>query len=111
MKEELPAVILGSTFFAPSKHRKNGGKHGGSTGEAGGKLGEARSFWGKHAFCRLKILEKTGEAIAPGTLFIILKFGRGELGARVWGRRAAQEALLEFYQRWAGLLAGRGAVE
>ena len=109
MKEELPAVILGSTFFAPSKPRKNGGKHGGSTGEAGGKLGEARDSWGKHAFCPLKILEKLGEAIGSSTLFIILKFGRGELGARVGRRRAGQEVLLEFYQRWAGLLTGGSA--
>ena len=52
---------------------KNFEETGGSTGEAGGKLGEARYFWGKHAFCPLKFLEKLGEAIAPSTLFIILK--------------------------------------
>ena len=74
------------------------GKHGGSTGEARGKLGEARDFWGKHAFGPLEILEKLGEAIGSSTLFIILKFGRGELGARVGRRRAGQEVLLEFYQ-------------
>ena len=59
---------------------KTWGKHGGSTWEAWGKLGEARSFWGKHAFCPFKNLEKTGEAIEPSTLFIILKCGIWEWG-------------------------------
>ena len=61
----------GKRDFCPFK--KSGGKHGGSWGEAGGKLGEARYFFGKHASWCVKLLEKMGEAIAPSTLFIILK--------------------------------------
>ena len=57
------------------------GQPGGSLGEAQGKHGGS---WGKHAVfggstpvAPLEIFEKMGEAIAPSTLFIILK-GRDE---------------------------------
>ena len=52
---------------------KSGGKPRGSAGEAWGKLGEARYFGGKHRIRTLEFFEKTGEAIGPSNLFIILK--------------------------------------
>ena len=60
---------------ALKKHIGNPYRTGGSTGEAWGKLGEARYFWGKHRICTLEFLEKTGEAIGPSNLFIILILG------------------------------------
>ena len=39
-----------------------------------------------------------GEAIAPSTLFIILKGGRGDQGDEGYARVVAWGPLLEFYQ-------------
>ena len=65
---------LETRFLRLETPHENWGKRGGSRGEAWGKLGEAGYFWGKHVFCTLKFLEKTGEANPPSTLFIILNF-------------------------------------
>ena len=74
-------LLFWETRFLPVENlKKKRGKHGGSRGEAGGKLGEARYFLGKHAFWCVKFLEKLGEAIAPSTLFIILKGVMEDLG-------------------------------
>ena len=72
---------------------------GGSTGEAWGKLGEARYFWGKHRICTLEFLEKTGEAIGPSNLFIILKRMIRDQGDEGYGPLVAWGRLLEFYHR------------